>query len=80
MWELAEESEFGVEMQSHEVSGGNADSPEASNTGSLVQSTPAQGNIVNSHAEDSWTLWQAQGALQRLHRFRHRIPGPAWGS
>ena len=45
------QSEFGKEMQSHEVSGGNAYSPDASNTRPLVQSTPAQGNIVDFHAK-----------------------------
>ena len=40
-----------MEMQTNEVSGGNADSPEAGSTpsqaGSLVQSTPAQGSNVD---------------------------------
>ena len=46
------EPEFSMEMQSHEVSGGNAYSPEASNTGLVEQSTLAQGNIVNSHGSE----------------------------
>ena len=60
------QSEFGMEMQSHEVSGGNADSPEASNTGSLVQSPPAQGNIVNTHGLS--TVWNVEHLTGR--------PGP----
>ena len=37
--------EFGMEMQSNEVSGRNTDSPEAGSTRPLVPSTPAQGFI-----------------------------------
>ena len=39
------QSEFGMEMQSNEVSGRNTDSPEAGSTRPLVPSTPAQGFI-----------------------------------
>ena len=46
--------EFGMEMQSNEVSGRNANSPEAGGTGSLVQSAPAQG-IIND------CLWRVEG-------------------
>ena len=47
------QSEFGLEMQSNEVSAGNAKSPLAGNTVSLVQNTraPAQGIIEDPHAE-----------------------------
>ena len=38
-----------MEMQSHKVSGGNAESPDASNTKPLMQSTPAQGNVIDPH-------------------------------
>ena len=36
-------------MQSHKVSGGNAKSPDASNTRQLMQSTPAQENVIDPH-------------------------------
>ena len=43
------QSEFGMEMQSHEVSGGNAKLPDESNTRLLMQSTPAQGSVIDPH-------------------------------
>ena len=46
------QSEFGMEMQSHEVSGGNAESPDVSNARPLMQSTPAQGDIVDPHGSE----------------------------
>ena len=52
------QSEFGMEMQSHEVSGGNADSPDASNTRPLMQSTPAQGNVIDPHGSEGTSRFQ----------------------
>ena len=52
-----------MKMQSHKVSGENADSPEASNTGSLVQSTLAQGNFVNSHGSEGLPRFQPNPQL-----------------
>ena len=53
------QSEFGMEMQSHEVSGGNAELPDASNTRLLMQSSPAQGKIIDPHGSKGKFLMQS---------------------
>ena len=47
-----------MEMQSHEVSGGNAKSPDASNTRPLMQSTLAQGSVIDPHGSEGTSQFQ----------------------
>ena len=46
------QSEFGMEMQSYEVSGGNTELHDASNTRQLIQCTQAQGNIIDPYGSE----------------------------
>ena len=40
------------------MSGGNAESPDANNTRPLMQSTPAQGNVIDPHAMPVQVLYR----------------------
>ena len=63
-----------MEMQSHEVSGGNAESPDASNTRPLMQSTPVHGISSRYFVKYiSAGMWQ-----QSLSR-KHWGPWYGWG-
>ena len=57
------QSEFGMEMQSNEVSGRNADSHEAGSTRPLLPSTPAQGYIEERLCQMSLRLRLGQTAV-----------------
>ena len=55
-----------MEMQSHKVSGGNAESPDASNTRPLMQRAPAQGIIIDPHGSEGKLAWRVQAEGRRV--------------
>ena len=57
-----------MEMQSHEVSGGNAESPDASSTRPLRQSTPAQGSIIHPHGSEGKLVLNPKQRMQPAPR------------